>query len=144
MHQIGVFISHSWAHSKHYEKLAEWLFDEPGGWKSNGEPINFIDYSIPQDNPVHNAPNATALQAAIDGEILKSHVVICPMGMYATHSKWIGKEIESARKYQKKVLGVNPWGQERRSSTVQDNSDMTTGWAKQSVVNSVWQLYHGA
>lgn len=141
MHQIGVFISHSWAYSGHYEKLAEWLFEEPGGWNSNGVPVNFVDFSIPQNNPIHNAPNALTLQAAIDGEILKSHVVICPMGMYATHSKWIGKELESAQKYQKKVLGVNPWAQERKSSVVQASSNMTVGWTKQSVVDGVWHLY---
>jgi hypothetical protein len=138
MQLVPVFISHSWSYSDHYQKLSEWVFGE--SWTANGEQISFVDRSIPKDNPVHNARNADALRAAIYDRIVLSRVVVIPMGMYATHSKWIQEEIAGSKYYRKPILAVNPWGQERKSSVVLANSTADCGWNKLSVANAIWSL----
>lgn len=135
---IGVFISHSWAYTNHYAKLAEWFFVEE--WENNGTPVVFVDYSIPEDNPIHNAPNQDALFNVIAGEIRKAHVVVCPTGMYANYSKWIEKELAAANALRRKVLAVDPWGQKRTSSVVLSRADGSAGWAKGSVVPAAYTL----
>lgn len=138
MYQMSVFISHSWNYSDHYNKLAEWIFINP--WNISGTPIQFQDVSIPQDNPIHYAPNDATLRAAIFARIQQAHVVVIPTGMYANYSKWIQKEIDGAQQYFKPTLAVNPWAQERKSSIVASASTQTVGWNKESVVNGVWRL----
>lgn len=137
--QIGIFISHSWAYSEHYETLAGWFFDET--WNSNGRQIRFLNYSVPKDNPIHYAANDTDLYAAISSRIANSDVVIMPTGMYSTHSKWIGKEIQASNNLRRPILAVNPWGQERKSSVVAEAAIEVVGWNKMSVVGGTWRHY---
>lgn len=136
---VSVFISHSWAYSEHYDKLAEWFFSE--SWNSDGRPIQFVDRSVPKDNPIHYAPNDASLYAAISARIAQSNVVVIPMGLYATHSKWIGKEIQACKELGRPIVAVNPWGQERKSSVVAAAAADVVGWNKQSIVGAVWGLY---
>lgn len=140
MHNIKVFISHSWAYTGHYETLAKWIFEEK--WNVSGVPIAFFDFSIPRDNPIHFAINENDLRNKIFAEIMQSHIVICPTGMYSTHSKWIGKEIDGAQRMSRPILGVNPWGQERKSSVVVGAANKVVGWNAKSVVGGIWELLH--
>lgn len=137
--QIHVFISHAWAYSGHYKTLAEWIFGEP--WSVGQASLDLRDYSVPKDDPVHNAANTAQLESAIFGQISRAHVVVIPCGMYANYSKWIQKEITASKTYQKPILAVNPWGQERRAGVVLDNSDANVGWNKQPLIDAIWSLY---
>lgn len=141
MPQACVFISHSWSYSDHYETLAEWIFGEQ--WDANGVPIQFVDSSVPKDNPIHYAPNEQALRAAIYRRIAVANVVVIPTGMYANYSRWIEKEIDGARQFRKPILAVNPWGQERKSSFVGNAASLNVGWNKKPVVQAVWDLANG-
>lgn len=138
--QIHVFISHAWAHSHHYNTLSSWIFGE--SWSVGQASLDFRDYSVPKNNPIHNVPNTAALQQAIFNQIARSHVVVIPSGMYATHSKWIQKEIDGAKVYKKPILAVNPWGQQRKAGVVLSNADEGVGWNKQSIINAIWGLYN--
>lgn len=138
---MNVFISHSWMYSNHYDKLAEWIFEEY--WSINGARLNFFNTSVPKDNPIHFAPSDKALQTAIYERIAGSDVVVIPTGMYSNHSKWIRKEIDGSALYYKPILAVDPWAQKRVSSTVMSASTRAVGWNKQSVINGVWHLGNG-
>lgn len=138
--QIHVFISHAWAYSGHYETLSNWIFCEP--WSVGQASLDFRDFSIPKDSPIHNVRNTTQLQTAIFSQIAKSHVVVIPSGMYATYSNWIQKEIDGAKGYNKPIVAVNPWGQEKRSGVVLNNADIGVGWNKQPLIDAIWQLYY--
>lgn len=140
VHQIHVFISHSWSYSEHYDTLSSWIFSK--SWKFGQASINFFDYSVPKDEPIHNARTQRALQEAIYAKIARTHVVIIPTGMYASYSKWIQKEISGANSYAKPILAVNPWGQERTSSVVARAANLTVGWNSKSVVGGIWELYY--
>ena len=137
-HQIHIFISHSWAHSGHYETLASWIFGK--NWSFGQVSLNFRDYSVPKDDPIHNASNDMQLQNAIYAQIARSRVVVIPTGMYASHSKWIRKEIDGANRYGKPILAVNPWGQQRTSSVVSDAAHKKVGWNSKSVIQGIWAL----
>jgi hypothetical protein len=138
-HQIHVFISHSWKYSSVYDTLAKWIFEEK--WFINNVPINFRNYSVPKDDPIHNAPTDKALKIAIHNQIARSHVVVIPTGLYTTYSKWIQKEIDGANEYSKPILAVNPRGQERTSGVVVNNASEHVGWTKKSVIDEIWKLY---
>lgn len=139
IHRVHVFVSHSWTYPQHYEKIHEWLFGKPH--RFGQARVKFKDYSVPKDDPIHHTRNASALQAAIYRKISRCHVVVVPTGMYASRSKWIKKEIVGAKQYLKPILGVNPWGQKRKSSVVRDAADNTVGWNEKSVVRGIWKLY---
>ena len=138
--QIHVFISHSWAYSGHYDTLSDWIFNER--WSVGQASLDFRDFSVPKDNPIHDAPNSPALQVAIFDQIARSHVIVIPTGMYATHSTWINKEIAGSKRYNKPILAVTPWAQEKESSIVLDNANHNVGWNKQPVINAIWSLYY--
>ncbi|ABV38355.1 nuclease [Shewanella sediminis HAW-EB3] len=137
--QIHVFISHAWSHSGHYDTLSEWIFNE--NWSVGQASLDFRDFSVPKDNPIHDADDDDQLQAALFNQIARSHIIVIPMGMYANYSKWIKKEIDGAGLYSKPILAVNPWGQERSSSVVGDAADKKVGWNKKTVINGIWELY---
>ncbi len=138
--QIHVFISHAWAYSGHYETLASWIFGEP--WSAGQASLDFRDYSIPKNNPIHNVQNTQQLKDAIFNQIARSHVVVIPSGMYTNYSCWIQKEIDGAKAYGKPILAVNPWGQQRKAGVVLNNADDGVGWNKQPVINAIWRLYY--
>ena len=138
--QIHIFISHSWSYSDHYDTLSKWIFNN--NWNVGQESLDFRDYSVPKNDPIHNASNDTELRNAIYNKISNSHVIVIPTGMYANYSNWIKKELEGADYYIKPVLAVNPWAQERRSSVVQKKAMKSVGWNKQSVINEIWCLYN--
>ncbi|WP_420462699.1 TIR domain-containing protein [Candidatus Palauibacter sp.] len=138
-HRIHIFISHSWAYSSHYETLCEWIYSRV--WRFGQASLVFADYSVPKDDPIHDAPTEGALMDAILRKIARSHVVVIPTGMYATYSKWIAKEILGAGEKGKPILAVNPWGQQRRSVVVADAAGKIVGWNRQSVVGGIWELY---
>lgn len=139
-HQIHVFISHAWAYSNHYDTLVKWIFGE--NWSVGQASLDFRNFSIPKDDPIHNAANTKALQEAIFNQIARSHVVVIPSGMYASYSKWIQKEIDGAKAYGKPILAVIPWGQEKKPDVVLSNADKEVGWNKESVINGIWKLYY--
>lgn len=138
-YQIHVFISHSWKYSNHYDKLAEWIFSN--SWRFGQASVDFRNFSVPQNDPIHNARTDAELQAAIYNKIVKSHVVVIPTAMYTSYSKWIKKELEGAQQYKKPILAVNPWGQQHSADVVTLNADECVGWNSQSVIDGIWKLF---
>jgi len=139
-HQIHVFISHSWAYSDHYDTLSSWIFEK--SWSVGQASLDLRDFSVPKDDPIHDAPTKRELREAIYNQIKRSHVIVIPTGMYASYSEWIQKEIDGSIEYEKPILAVNPWGQQRKASVVSGAAAMTVGWNSQSVVNGIWDLYY--
>ena len=138
-HQIHIFISHSWTYSDHYNTLASWIFDQ--NWSVGQASLDLRDFSVPRDDPIHNASTERQLREAIFRQIVRSHVVVIPTGMYANYSKWIRKEIDGANQWAKPILAVNPWGQLRTSSIVSAAATETVGWNSKSVIAGIWSLY---
>lgn len=130
-----IFISHSWAYSDAYDKLIELLDKDTS--------FSYSDYSVPKDDPIHNAGTSTELYNAIKAQVSKASVVIIMAGVYSTYSKWINKEIEIAQKEfltPKPIIAVEPWASEKTSVKVKDAADKIVGWNSSSIINAIKEL----
>lgn len=125
----NLFISHSWTYSNEYEKLT-YLLNE-------AKYFSYKNYSVPKDDPIHNANNDRELYNAIENQIKYASVVIIMAGVYSSYSKWIDKEIEIAKKLNKPILAVEPWGSEKTSTKVKTSADMIVRWNTDSIVNAI-------
>jgi hypothetical protein len=72
---------------------------------------------------------------------MRSHVIVIPTGVYASHSKWIQKEIDGALAYSKPIVAVEPWNQVRTSEIVRNAAEVTVGWNKNPLINAIWSEY---
>ena len=131
----NLFISHSWSYSDNYEKLLALL--EARGY------FSYKDYSVPKDDPVHNANNDEELEAAIKAQMAPCSVVIILAGVYASYRKWILKEIDLAQsgfEAPKPILALEPFGSEKTSQTVKDAADKVVKWNTESIVSAIREL----
>ena len=125
----NLFISHSWSYSDAYEKLLKLLDSDS----------NFIykNYSVPQNDPIHNAIYDYQLKAAIKNQMQHASCVIILAGVYATYSKWINIEIQLAKEMNKKIIAIEPWGSEKTSVIVKSNADKIVKWQSSSIINAI-------
>lgn len=127
----NIFISHSWSYSDAYERLKNLLDNRPY--------FQYIDYSIPEDDPVHTGSNRV-LYDAILNKMRPCHIVLLMAGVYSTYSKWINNEIQAAKKgfsNPKPIIGIKPWAQRNVSSAVTQNADKLVGWNTESIVSAI-------
>ena len=116
-----IFISHSWTYSKEYDKIEEFLKEQ----------------GVSKDDPVHTNGTDKELYEKIDAKVRGCSCVIILAGVYASYSKWINKEIEIAKKYNKPIIAVEPFGSERTSKVVKEAATVIVGWRASSVANAV-------
>jgi hypothetical protein len=131
----NIFISHSWTYSDAYEKL-EKLLNERGYFP-------FKNYSVPKDDPIHNAPFDYQLYDAIKAKIAPSSCILIIAGIYSSYSKWIDKEIKIAKTEfynPKPIIAIEPWGSEKTSKLVKDNADAVVKWQKDKIVEAIRNL----
>ncbi len=128
----NLFISHSWTYSNAYNNLTSML-DE-------AKYFDYKNYSVPKDDPIHNASNSKELYEAMKNQVKYTHVVIILAGVYSTYSKWIDKEIEIAQNMGKPILAVEPWGSEKTSSKVKNAADRIVKWNTDSIVNAIREI----
>ena len=132
---FNLFISHSWANSGHYDGLIK-LLDQ----KTH---FSYCNYSIPKDNPIHNAPHDDQLYEAIKRKISPCSVVLILAGVYGSRSKWIDKEIRISKsefQHPKSIIAIMPWHAERTSTKVKDSADKVVKWETSSIVNAIREL----
>jgi hypothetical protein len=127
----NLFVSHSWSYGENYVRLLELI---------NQGRISYKDYSVPKDDPIHNAKNDKELYEAIKRQIKPASVVLILAGVYATYSKWINKEIEIAKELGKPIIAVEYWGAEKTSKVVKDNADRIVKWQSSSIVSAIKEL----
>ena len=133
MKNRNLFISHSWAYGDAYDRLVRMLNDAPR--------FQYSNYSVPKNDPVHNAPSQRALYDAIKAKVRFCDVVIIMAGVYSTYSEWINKEIQIAKTdFSKPIRAVKPWANKRVSKVVADNADRIAAWNTNSIVSAIREL----
>ena len=135
MKTYHLFISHSWAYSNRYQQLKDLLEEKPH--------FDFIDYSVPKDDPIHTNGTDEELYEAILQKIRSCSTVLILAGVYASYSKWIDKEIKIAQKEfstPKPIIAIEPWGSEKTSLLVKSNAKKIVKWNTDSVVNAIKEL----
>ncbi|KKM11548.1 molecular chaperone Tir [Clostridiales bacterium PH28_bin88] len=133
--QYNLFISHSWSYSGAYDGLI--------GLLNKDSNFSYKNYSVPKDDPVHNAKNDKELYEAIKKQIQPCHVILILAGVYSTYSKWINKEIDIAKNgfaTVKPIIAIEPWGSERTSTVVKDNADKIVKWQSSSIISAIKEL----
>lgn len=125
----NLFISHSWTYASQYDGLVRLL--------DAADSFSYRNYSVPKDDPIHNAPYDYQLKAAIRNQMRPASCIIILAGVYATYSKWINIELELAQELGKKIIAVEPWGSARTSVTVKKAADEIVGWNTNSIVKAI-------
>lgn len=125
----NLFISHSWNYGDAYEKLINLLDSDTY--------FNYKNYSVPKDDPIHNANSDYQLKKAIRNQIQHAGCVLILAGVYATYSKWINIEIELAQEMGKKIIAIEPWGSEKTSTIVKSSADSVVKWQTTSIIKAI-------
>ena len=97
----NLFISHSWSYSDTYKGLVSLL--------DKADNFTYKNYSVPKDDPIHNAHTKAQLKAAIRNQMQHASCVLIMAGMYANYSEWIEIEIELAKEMNKRIIAIEPW-----------------------------------
>ena len=125
----NLFISHSWTYGDAYEKLVSMLNRAPN--------FTYKNYSVPKNDPIHNANNDRELKAAIRNQMQHASCVLIMAGKYASYSKWIQIEIALAQEMGKRIIAVEPWGAEQTSVVVKQAANVKAGWNTASIVSAI-------
>ena len=128
----NLFISHSWAYGEAYDNLVKLLNAKLY--------FDYKNYSVPKNNPIHNAGSDWELKEAIKRQMQPASCIIILAGVYATYSKWINIEIELAKSMNKKIIAVQPWAAERTSMVVKNSADRIVKWSTDSIVGAIREL----
>lgn len=128
----NLFISHSWSYTDHYDRLIKLL--------NQKKDFEYRDYSVPKDDPIHNASSVKELKEAIKNQMYPASFVLVLAGVYSTYSKWINIEIGLAKELNKKIIAIEPWDSERTSRTVKENADKIVGWNTDSIIAAIEEL----
>lgn len=135
MRTFNLFISHSWSYADTYDGLVNLL--------QQRSYFSFRNYSVPQDDPIHDAGTDAQLREAIRRQMAPCSVVLILAGVYATYSKWIEEEIDLAKHdfdAAKPIIAVEPWGSQRTSTRVKDAADKIVRWNTESIVRAIREL----
>lgn len=128
----NLFVSHAWRYDDDYNRLVRLLQAAPS--------FQWRNYSVPQHDPVID-PNTTVgfqrLKQELADQIRFTHCVLIASGMYASHSKWIQVEIGLAQAFNKPIVGVVPWGQQRTPLAVQNAALEMVRWNTEPIVAAI-------
>lgn len=128
----NLFISHSWTYSNEYQDLK--------GLLDNARNFEYLNFSVPKDDPIHTNGTDKQLYDAIYNKIRLCNCVLILSGVYSTYSKWIDKEIYICKhefQNNKPIIGISPWGQQRDSAVVTANADIMVGWNTVSITEAI-------
>lgn len=130
-----LFLSHVWrrVENSEYYRLERFLSEAPYFYWRN--------YSVPEHDPLETKTDRE-LRQALNRQIAPINCFLVVSGMYVNHRRWIQEEIDIAIHYEKPIIGVIPWGQERMPIEVQNVANEMVGWQTSSIVAAIrsWSL----
>lgn len=127
-----LFISHAWKYNDDYDRLVEML--------KSAANFKWRNYSVPEHDPVLDPddPNdQTTLTEELRGQIRPVNCVLIISGMYVSYSYWIQKEIDISLEYNKPIIGIKPWGNEKVPTAVSNVAKEIVGWNTSSIVSAI-------
>lgn len=128
MKTYNLFISHAWDYNGDYYRLERYLNDYP--W------FNFKNYSVPQHDAL-NTRTDKELDDALHRQIAPTSVVLIIAGMYYNHRRWIQREIDIAKYYNKPIIVIKPWGAERMPKELISQEFIQVNWQISSIVEAI-------
>lgn len=128
MKNYTIFVSHSWDHSDDLDGLHSLL-------RRRGY-FSYDAREVTRDKPI-NSLNATYIKSQLREKIRSSNILLALAGIYASHSEWMQWEIETAKGLGVPVVGIIPYGQQRVSQMVTNNSIVDVHWNTESIVSAI-------
>lgn len=126
-----IFISHVWRYSNDYQRLVSLLRGNPY--------FSFNDYSISKEKSLTDQRiSDDRLKALLEEQIKHASVVLVPLGVYASYHKWIDTELSIARRLNKPIIGIRPWGQKKVTSLRIVYCDEIVGWNTASITQAIY------
>ena len=132
-----LFITHAWRYHQDWAKLCELLDNTPGlAWRN---------FSLPWHDPAMN-PNSEVggafIRNFLETQIIPVHGVIFLAGVYAINSAqgWLDLEIEIARKHNKPVIAVPPYGETVVADKIRAFCDGSAGWHAEELVAALHEV----
>lgn len=135
LYDYRIFISHAWKYGDEYTRLVRLL--------NEAKNFSYYNYSAPQEKPLElSSPSATddEIKRAISRKIKNAQIELVLGGMYASYHKWMQCEVDEAKRMEKPIVVIKPWGQQRVPEYLQDISDDIVGWNTDSIVSAVRRL----
>jgi hypothetical protein len=132
LRNYDIFISHAWSYNDAYYRLETLL--------NAAVYFQYRNYSVPKHDPVIDPKTVIGqrrLEALLEAQIRPVQCVLVIAGMYAAHRFWIDKEVGFAQYYNKPIVGLIPWGQERLPQSVQFAAHEMVGWSTSSIVDAI-------
>lgn len=127
-----LFISHAWKYNNQYYDLVDLLKDH-----SN---FKFRNYSVPEHDPI-DFNTKRELYNQLDEQIRQSGIVLLIAGKYIKYREWIKEEIKIAKKYNKPIIAIRPWGADIMPNEAEKEADIVVNWQASSVVNAIRSYY---
>lgn len=129
-----IFISHAWRYGEEYDRLEKMLDSAPY--------FKYCNYSAPWDKPLHNLDatdvrTSREIEAAIDRKIALCRCVLVISGMYYNYRKWMQYEIDTARRMNKPIIAIRPYGAQFMPRDVQLVATEVVSWNTNSIVDAI-------
>ena len=131
----NLFISHSWSYRSQYDGLIKLL--------RKNTYFHFRNYSVPKNNPIHDASNDRQLRKAIRSKMQSCSAILVLAGIYSNYSKWIKKEVNLAKigfSASKSIIAVEYWRSKRTSVPVKNAAQAVIKWNSQSIINALKEV----
>ena len=131
MKHYKLFISHSWKYDEDYKNLVQLL--------NNAKYFEYSDYSVPSDDPltIYNPQTNTELLNKLTNQISQSEAFIVIGGLYAKQSETINEEIAIAQLFDKPIIVVKPFGNERCIRIEDYEKSYYINWSTDSIVEAI-------
>ena len=98
--------------------------------------FKFRNYSVPEHDPLI-FKSTDDLYIQLDEQIRQSSVILLIAGKYVQYRKWIQEEIKIAKKYNKPIIAIRPWGANILPSKVEEEADVIVNWQVSSIVEAI-------
>ena len=122
---LDVFLTHAWRNHDDWIRCVELLDSVQGfAWRN---------FSLPWYDPAFDPRTPIGLKMvtkSLEAQIAPVHCVVVLDSVYTTKSAqgWVTKQIEMARSYDKRIVGLPPYGQEALSDEVKALVDHPSTW----------------
>jgi hypothetical protein len=121
-----IFVSHSWSHNADYDKLIK-------AFKRLN--FNFYNHSIPEYK-AQNLKTGREIEDKIKNQLFYSRCLLVFGGNYA-EKYWIKKEVEIAKKLQKKVIVVRPWNTKQIPNYLRESADSIVDFKPKEIIKLI-------
>lgn len=127
-----IFISHAYNYTVNYYTIEKWLNAE----MNSGSGFNWLNCSVTRyDND--NMTNKNYKQK-LKEQIHSSSIFIVISDIYAENKYWMDYEINTAKHYNKYIIGLKPWrGMYVTPKKISKNADMLINLNSEELINTI-------